>query len=181
MEMTMKRGNPFFVRIDEVPKDGKSFSIKLENDWVASLLTQAYSVGGMPARADFEIERDHDNLVVKGKLEVEVVFACSRCSEEVRITLRPKLSALYVPAQAHRVRLEDFENDDDGLDEMFGYEGRGFSIEQPFIDALSLALEPYPACDEQCVRAQSEQPVAEEEAVDPRWGPLAELKKKLKQ
>jgi uncharacterized metal-binding protein YceD (DUF177 family) len=181
MEMTMKKGNPFFVRIDEVPKNGKALSVELEKDWVAPLLTQAYSVGGTPARADFEIERDRDNLIVKGKLEVAVVFACSKCNEETQITLRPKLSALYVPAQAHRVRLEDFENDDDGLDEMFGYEGRGFSIEQPFIDALSLALDPYPACDERCTGAESEAPAAEEKAVDPRWGPLAELRKKLKQ
>ncbi len=177
----MKRGDPFFVRIDEVPKNGKSLSIELETDWVAPLLTQAYSVGGKPARADYEIERDRDNLIVKGKLEVDVLFACSRCSEEVRRTLHPKLSALYVPDQAHKVRLEDFENDDDGLDEMFGYEGRSFSIEQPFIDAISFALVPYPACDEQCGGPQGEQPVAEEDAVDPRWGPLAELKKKLKQ
>ncbi len=176
----MKRGDPFFVRIDEVPKNGRALSIELENDWVAPLLTQAYSVGGKPARADFEIERDRDNLIVKGVLEVDVKFACSRCDEEVRRTLRSKLSAIFVPDEAHRVRLEDFENDDDGLDDMFGYVGRGFSIEQPFVDALTLSLDPYPACDEQCEKVKSEQPDAEEKAVDPRWGPLAEMRKKLK-
>ena len=176
----MKRGDPFFVKIDEVPKNGRTLAIELGSDWVASLLTQAYSLGGKPARAEFEIERDHDNLVVKGELEVDVSYACSRCSEEVQRTLRPKLTAIFVPAKAHSVRLEDFENDDDGLDDMYGYEGRGFSIEQPFVDALSLSLVPYPVCAEQCDGVDVAHPAAEEEVVDPRWGPLAELKKKLK-
>lgn len=176
----MKKGDPFFVRIDEVPKSGRTLSIVLEVDWVAPLLTQAYSVSGKPARAEVEIERDSDNLIVKGKLEVDVTFACRRCGEAVQRTLHPKVFAIFVPAEAHRVRLEDFENDDDGLDDMFGYESRGFSIEQPFVDALTFSLEPYPACLEECGVGSVELPTAEEEALDPRWGPLVELKKKLK-
>lgn len=175
----MKRGDPFFVRIDEVPKNGRAFAIELGDDWVAPLLTQAFSSGGKPARAEYEIERDHDNLVVKGKLEVDVSYACSRCSEVVERTLHAKLAAIFVPAHAHRVRLDDFENDDAELDDMFGYEGRGFSIEQPFVDALTFALEPYPICGEECEGVEAEEPAATQEALDPRWGPLAELKKKL--
>jgi uncharacterized metal-binding protein YceD (DUF177 family) len=181
MEMTMKKDDPFFVRLDGVPRNGRTLVMDLEEEWVAPLLTDAYSASGKGARAEAHIERHGDNLVVKGELELGVVFACSRCGQEVKETIASPVTAIFVPEGAHHVRLNDFENDDDELDDLIGYTGRSFSIEQPFVDAITLALAAYPVCQEGCpgITVPVPETPAQEGQVDPRWGPLAELKKKL--
>jgi uncharacterized metal-binding protein YceD (DUF177 family) len=180
----MKREDPFFVSLDEVPQAGRTASTDLELEWLARLLGTAYSDAGKEPHVEFHVVRDRDNLVVKGIVDVDVSFACSRCGEPAERHLSCPVKAVYVPEEKHRVRLDDFVNDDEELDELFGYQTRAFSIEQPFVDALALALDPYPCCSDACPGVpQGNGTVATGGAdgpVDARWGPLLEMKKKLK-
>jgi len=181
--MIMKRDDPFVLHLDEIPKAGRSVSAVLEEDWLEPLLGPAWRSAGKGATVSYQAQMEGDNLVIEGTFETDLLFECSRCGVETERNISEEVKAVYLPADKHRHHLGDVEVDDDSLDELMSYEGKIFSVEQPFVDVLALGLSPYPACGPECtgVRVAPEVPAEDSsgEDVDPRWGRLLELKQKL--
>lgn len=183
----MKRDKPFLLHLDEIPDAGSDVSVVLEVDWLEPVLGKVWRSAGKGARVSYVATRDGDNLVVEGSIEADLLFECSRCGTETAQTVTEKVRSIFLPAERHRHHLEGLKVDDDSLDEFMSYEGRSFSVEQPFVDALALGLPPYPICAPECEGMEftggfgTSDDDATGEEVDPRWGRLLELRQKIRE
>jgi len=182
--MIVEKGNPFFVRIDEVPKPGLRVQAELSAEWLASVLYAAYQPTGKGAKIEINLERDGDSLVVKGEITFEYAFGCSRCAVSVERESIVPVVALFTPAQRHRVHLADVEIEEGRMDGLFSYEARAFSIEEPFVETVVFSLDPYPLCTPECAglcpqcgkSLNSQSCNCPEQNVDPRWAALPKLR-----
>ena len=182
----MKKEEPFFVRFDEVPKAGIRLETLLTRDWLSSVLTSAYRTTEARPALKLTIEKDDGNLLVTGQVSFTCRFDCSRCAEPAGLSDSVMVKAVFAPAQRKRLHLVDAEVEDGGLDAWHTFDGNAFCIEQPFVDAVTTSLEPYPLCSPDCVglcphcgAAAGSLCGCREEAVDPRWAALAKLKEKM--
>lgn len=187
--MIAKKRDPFLIVLDEVPRAGLQVSTRLPTEWIATLLGPVYEGDGEGAELSYAAIKDGSNLVVSGTVSFRVKFACSRCAETVSRTLSPACRAVFVPKGTSGIRFGAVEIDEGGVDEVFEYESSTFSVEQPFVDSVLFALDPYPVCCEDCeglcprcgasLRSGRGCNCPREEP-DPRWEKLALLRKNNK-
>jgi len=140
----------FDIHIDEIPQAGLDRSSDLPEGWLASHLGSAYRSTGKPETIRAHVRREGNNVLVTATLKGEVRFECSRCADAGIRSLDLAVKALFVPQDATHIHLEDMDMSADGLEGMFEYTGRTFSIEPPLAEAVVFAFEDYPLCTEDC-------------------------------
>ncbi|MBM4372538.1 MAG: DUF177 domain-containing protein, partial [Deltaproteobacteria bacterium] len=124
-----------------------------------------------------------ENLLVRATLSLEAVFDCSRCAEEGRGSWEVRSETLFVPSERGTTKLAGEEIDDEGFDDVVEFDGRSVDLEPVLLQALAVALPPYPVCSDQCaglcpvcgVNRNRASCACDPRPVDPRWGPLAQL------
>lgn len=136
------------------------------------------------------VERTDDVLDIRGDITVPYTLVCSRCVvERARESVLP-VRWVLVPLRtldAERLRDdEEIELSTDDLDVSF-YSSDEIDLGELVREALILELDPGDECGEEAcdarlaeLKASLESVGAEEDAIDPRWAGLAELKNKLK-
>lgn len=182
----MKKEDPFLVRLDEVPAGGLAVDTVPESGWAAPLLGDSYKRLGKPATISYLATCDDGRLKIRGSVELDVQFSCSRCAEDSNTRHRFDVDVLYVPESQRRIMLGDAEDDHDQFNDLFGYESNRVSVEEPFADSVVMGLAPFPVCQPECkglcphcgVNLNLTNCSCEPEP-DSRWGPLAGLKAKL--
>jgi len=148
--MIVKMPGLFDIHIDEIPQAGLELDCDLPEGWLAKHLGLAYRPSGKPESLVARIRREGDNVLVTATVLAEVECDCSRCAEGLSRPLDLSLKALFVPEDAAHIHLEDMDLSSDGLEGMFEYAGRTFSIEPLLAEAVVFALEDYPLCTEDC-------------------------------
>ena len=145
-----------------------------------------------PAHVRGHAYRSKRDVFVEAELEATVAFDCVRCLEPLALTLARKIRHLLVPGkrdlapvgeESMEAELHAEQDADEDLD---CYEGDTIDLVELLREDILLELPMNPTCVEasgaRCARFDevlSAPGAGGEPAVDPRWAPLLELKKKL--
>ena len=125
----------------------------------------------------------NDEVIVDSRLQTTLRFDCVRCLVENDFLLDVRLDHVLVrgasPSEHEALELTDA----DLSDEVDTFEGDEINLEPIIRQDLILALPMNPTCEDGTRGPCKVDAVTindEESIVDPRWAPLADLKKKLK-
>ncbi len=143
----------FAFKVEEIPLSGLDLRLELDSEWLAPLLPLAYTPGAKPALFKGRLDRTGDSLLFSGSIQFCARYNCSRCAEDFEHEGLAQLGGLYAPEEKNRTRLDDLEMDDledEALDDMFFYDNGIVDLEDQVADAVSLSLEPFPLCREDC-------------------------------
>jgi uncharacterized protein len=188
MTAEMKKDDPFWIQLDEVPQPGLLLDLDLPQEWQTGVLGPVYAPADRRPHLRLRATRKLDQLSVEGEVELRTRFQCSRCAEPQTRDFHFKVAAVFIPASESELSPDD----DDLLLEpdvqVCDYEARSFSIEQPFVEAAVLNVPAYPLCNTECkglcagcgANLNTEKCSCKKSAGDPRWAPLAGLSAVLK-
>jgi uncharacterized protein len=110
--------------------------------------------------ADLDLYADGDHAFAAGGFRGEVVVACSRCIEPVRLPIEEKLRVTFMPR--HELPADDAEEAADKAEagdgpevaeedlDLFPYEGDAIDLEPLFREQFVLAVPFAPLCREDC-------------------------------
>lgn len=170
------------VRLDEIPPEGLRVETELDPRSPAIEFLGAEG----PIRGEFRINRLGSQVLVRGLVAGRVQLECARClkafsveiQEAVNVELRPasEMDGAEVELKPDDLDVEYFSRDTLDLDHML-------------VEQISLALPMKPLCSDGCrgLCSMCGKPLSGgkcscvREEIDPRWGPLAALKKKLEE
>ena len=183
MDPKRKSSSALLLRLDEIPQAGQTLHVRLVSDEVRSSLPEAYRIdgskGGEVSGHALLVE---DNLHVNATVTVAGAFDCSRCAETKTGIWTAKVEALYVPAGRNSTKLGGDELDDEPFDDLIEYKGRTVDLRPSLVQALAVALEPYPVCSDACAglcpecgATRNQNKCTCTRPIDPRWGPLADI------
>ena len=125
----------------------------------------------------------NDEIIVDARLKTMLRFDCVRCLQEGTLNVDTRTDHVLVRGESKPAH-EDLELTEADLhDEADTFEGDEINLEPMFRQDLILALPMNPTCEDgergPCESITTTVEV-NEDFVDPRWAPLADLKKKLK-
>ena len=171
------------LRVDEIPRSGRTIHERLLSEEVASFLPEAYRIGGSRGgEVRGEVRLCEDNVHVNAILTVAATFNCSRCGEPSRGEWKVRTETLFVPADRKGTRLAGDELDEEHFDNIVEYEGRRIDLRPTLEQALVMALAPFPVCSDECAGICPEcganlnlGACTCTNSVDSRWRPLADL------
>lgn len=124
--------------------------------------------------ARFAIRREAAGVVARGRVEAEVVQACSVTDEPVSSQVDEPADLRFVPEL--EAGAEELELSADSLDTI-PYEGGRIDLGEAAAETMALALDPFPRCGEAADALRAAGVLSEEEARPP--GKLASLRDKL--
>jgi uncharacterized protein len=130
------------------------------------------------------LHRSGSDIVVQGRLQVELSIPCARCLERFAFPVDKSLSVLMVPASKLKIPegSKEYEVSPDEAD-ILAYDGETVVLDDLVHDELVLETPMIPLCSEACPgipRPPGVSPPNEEKpAIDPRLAPLARLKAKV--
>ncbi len=143
----------FAFKVEEIPLSGIDLRAQLDSEWLAPLLPLAYTPADKPALFTGRLDRVGDSLLFNGTLEFSARYLCSRCAEGFVHEGTARMNGLYAPEEKNRTRLDDLEMDDledEALDDMFFYDNGIVDLEDQVANAVTISLEPFPICREEC-------------------------------
>ena len=170
--------------VDELPTAGLEINETLESAWVDEALGPALSVSDSPVTVILALVRRERNVQVDGTVDIQSRFRCSRCAEEGSEKLTVPINWTFV----HGV--ED-ERQGGTMEEQGVEEERNLSFfSDPTVDLEPVILEQivfsapsFPICRTDCkgLCAQCGQDLNVEqckceEAIDPRWEKLRDIR-----
>jgi uncharacterized protein len=200
-----------------IPVEGVAIEAMVPSAWLDAVLADAklaVGAGEWEARSDRKgghlkarLSRSGHDVVVRGRVQAEIVLACARCLGPTRIAVDGELSLLLrpLPRAAHsphgphghggtgrasrpgaseRGSAEDYEFSTEEA-ELDSFDGETVVLDGFVREAILLELPQFPLCSDGCVgipAAPAGWPVvvAEPEPdIDPRLAPLGALRTKL--
>ncbi|MDW8361299.1 MAG: YceD family protein [Myxococcales bacterium] len=99
---------------------------------------------GAPGSLDLEAQRRGSEVLVRGRLAVDVLAECARCLEPARVAVRTDLIALFVPAGADRA-----VRDDDDID-VETYRGEQIGLDALVREHILVEIPMQPLCRPDC-------------------------------
>ena len=173
------------LRLDEIPRSGRTLQVRLLSDEVGSFLPKAYRIdGARGGEVRGEVILAGDNIHVNAILTVAAAFDCSRCAEPSRGDWEVRIETLFVPAGRKGTRLAGDELDEEHFDDIVEYQGQRIDLRPILEQALAVALTPFPVCSDDCAGVCLECGAnlnlsacicTSTKPIDSRWGPLADL------
>lgn len=141
-------------------------------------------------RVRLELEKIDDLILLSGQVSGEAGFECARCLKDNDRSIALSMRWTFVPRKSMlsggMTAEEEYELTADDLDVSF-FDGDEIDLADVVREAILLELDAVPrcevdACDESVYRSASSQPdsARSEDAMDPRWAKLAEMKANLK-
>jgi uncharacterized protein len=169
-------------------RNERSFEIPVERfEQYLQQVDVLYHAADEPCHVDLEIDRFEESLFVRGDIEGPMSFECARCLADRDDRLNLNFHWTLFPQESLEVeRLsekEEVELSEDDLDVSF-YEGEEVNLEELVRELILLELPPAPHCQtDDCLDIEEIEALKTqkeiENAVDPRWEKLQQLKKKL--
>jgi len=135
---------------------------------------------GVPEGANVELtvsfESVSEGIWVHGTVAAEAVGECSRCLDEVRVSISPDVQGLFVYPDAKA------EDEEDEPEDMFEFDGDAIDLEEIVRDAVVTALPFIPLCEpdcpglcDQCGARLADNADHAHDVIDPRWSALQGL------
>jgi uncharacterized protein len=189
----------FSIPARDLDAAGKPFRFPIRAAWIRGAV-EGTDVSATDRDGLFEarVSKSGNDVVLRGRLDAELVIPCARCLEPARVAVHEPVSALFVPsstlraenAGADRGKARDRGDDDDvagtaDSPDVVAYDGETVVLDNLVRDEMLLALPIVPLCSEACagIRLEPSAPAApaaapDEIGVDPRLLPLLSLKHK---
>jgi uncharacterized protein len=177
----------FPISVAELDAGGREYKFPVRAAWVRGALedTDATSAGTDGA-LDVRVSKSGHDVVVRGRIDIDLQTQCARCLKDVTIHLEHPVTALMVPASEIRAGGragrdgEEVELSAGDLD-VVPYSGETIALDDLVRDELVLEVPIVPLCSEDCAGI-SPPPAVEGDAngeaqIDPRLLPLLRLKK----
>jgi uncharacterized protein len=134
---------------------------------------------GVPEGGEVSLDVRFDSLAegvwVDGTITADAVGECSRCLDEVRLTVSPAIQGLFTDAE---VEVGDEEDPSD----VYEFDGDVIDLEELVRDAVVTALPFIPLCEldcpglcDQCGARLADDPDHAHDVIDPRWSALQGL------
>jgi uncharacterized metal-binding protein YceD (DUF177 family) len=171
------------IVVDEIPQAGLAIAGELPPEWLGESALTLYRPAS-PVTVALAVRRHQDMVHVEGQVRLVLDFECSRTLAPGTVALALEVQAVFQPAGRHEVSLGDgieveaFEEayDDEGL---LTYDGPSIDLEPLIREEVLLAQDPYPVVEPAPEAAEGPLWSSAEEAVDPRWDKLKQVKPKL--
>ncbi len=183
----------FKFRFEELSHEGRDFADTLAEPVVKDAVEGLVGPLGYTAQGAIAVQGtvyrlSGTEVVVTGSLSGTLGFACARCLADRVLPVQGAFDHLLVKRSKSAPKVaEELVVEDDLLDEpdVEGFDGDHIDLSDLMREDLVLAVPMNPTCED-AVDATCERPAAlaepeepAEAAIDPRWAPLLELKKKL--
>jgi uncharacterized protein len=173
----------FPISIAELDAGGREYEFAVRAAWVRGALEDTGATAAGPdGKLDVRVSKSGHDVVVRGRLDIELQTQCARCLADVTLHLEHPVTALLVPASEMRGGRtgEEVELSAEDLD-VVPYSGESIALDDIVRDELVLEVPIVPLCSEDCPGI-SPPPAPEgeangEAAIDPRLLPLLRLKK----
>jgi uncharacterized protein len=140
------------VPVERITWEGLDVPVLLDADWFAQWLQEQPGLDfslEKPLTGSVRLERHDDNILLRGRLQGELHFTCSRCLDtftgplESTFDLLIKTGRVPVPAQ-------EMELDSDELNEEY-FQGEELDMNVLLREQILLALPLKPLCREECL------------------------------
>jgi uncharacterized protein len=147
----MKKQPVLTVPVERITWEGLDFPVSLDADWFAHWLKEQPGLDfslEKPLTGNVHLERHDDSILLRGQLQGELHFTCSRCLDpftgplDCTFDLLIKTSRAPVPAQ-------EMELDSEELDEEYS-QGDELDLNVLLREQILLALPLKPLCREDC-------------------------------
>ncbi|HVJ94255.1 MAG TPA: DUF177 domain-containing protein [Labilithrix sp.] len=169
----------YSIPVSELDAGGKEYSFTVRASWVRGALegheaTTAGTDGALVVRAS---KSGHD-VVVHGTLDAELTIPCARCLEPARLSVRSKISVLYVPASRLSSGKGDGDNElSDEEADTLPFDGETVNLDDLVRDELVLEVPMIPLCSDACpgMSPAPDPERAGEKPIDPRLAPLLDF------
>jgi uncharacterized protein len=177
----------FPVSIADLDAGGREFKFAVRAAWVRGALEETDATAAGPdGKLDVRVSKSGHDVVVRGRLDIDLQTHCARCLKDVTIHLEHPLTALMVPASD--VRSAGRASNDGELEltaedlDVVPYSGETIALDDIVRDELVLEVPIVPLCSEDCAGIspppqEGDATRSEEAAIDPRLLPLLRLKK----
>ena len=173
----MNKPPQLIIPLDEIPNPGLQIGGDLPETWLTESLLEAYTATS-PMAVEMELKRIGDNILVRGTLEVDVTYKCSRTGAPDSTHLSVSMSELFQPISNRTMNFRDAEvsSEELGTDEPFMYEGNRIDLE-PFVrENLVMAQNPFPTHSEASELTEGSIAWSSRgDEIDPRWAKLKDL------
>ena len=171
--------------IRELNEGSNPIAFKIDVAGVDAILKEVDDlyVANAPCEVRFDVQKLTDMMLVLGEVRLPHGAQCARCLVDMKrlLTLKIRWTLLPTSSLGHRVsEEEEVELTTDDLDVSF-YDGDEIDLADLVREAVLLETEQVPRCDvDDCSNKLYVQPPADSAPkVDPRWGPLQQMKEKL--
>lgn len=151
--MSVKSEKPFLVRLREIPPEGLRRSFDLGGDWgVRTLAGTDASVSPGGLRAEVDLQRAHQDVVAKGRLDGQLEVPCGRCLTTATLDVDVPFQVTFVPASdapGDGGGGDELEVDED-LADLATYVHDEVDLDAPLREEVLLALPIAHLCREDC-------------------------------
>jgi uncharacterized protein len=179
----------FPVSIADLDAGGREFTFAVRAAWVRGALEDTdATAAGADGKLGVRVSKSGNDVVVHGRLDIDLTTQCARCLKDVTLHLEHPLTALMVPASDLRGHGgkggkgrdgEEVELTAEELD-VVTYSGETIALDDLVRDELVLEIPIVPLCSDDCAGiSPPPAPQGEangEAAIDPRLLPLLRLK-----
>ena len=175
----------FVLQIQDLDEVGEDWNFAIRPDWLASTLADTdLKAGTKDGHLSVHAQRSETDVLVQGRLEVEVAAICARCLADVPIDVDLAMTALYSP---EHTRPRETDEVDVQLNEMNRdyYRGAQVVLDSMVRELLLLEVPMKPLCSEDCKGISVPEHIRPPDEVfggsvpDARFAPLLKLKEAL--
>lgn len=148
----MKKLPVLTVPIERLTWEGLDVPVALDADWFAQWLKEQPELDfalEKPISGNIHLERHDDNILLRGRLQGEVRFTCSRCLDSFTGPLHCTFDVLIKTGRAPAPVL-DTELASEELDEEY-FQGDELDLNLLLREQILLALPLKPLCREDCL------------------------------
>jgi uncharacterized protein len=180
----------FPVSIADLDAGGREFTFAVRAAWVRGALEDTDATAtGTDGKLDVRLSKSGNDVVVRGRIDIDLTTQCARCLKDVMLHLEHPLTALMVPASEIHGKSRGARRDGDGDEveltaeelDVVTYSGETIALDDLVRDELVLEIPIVPLCSDDCAGiSPPPAPPGEvngEAAIDPRLLPLLRLKK----
>lgn len=169
----------FAIPVRDLDAAGRPYRFPLRSAWLRGALENTeVATTERDGLVDVRLSKSGHDVVIRGKIEAELVLPCARCLEPARFSVREDLSALATE-EARSKRPASDEEELTGEDaDVIPYDGETVVLDDLVRDVLLLGIPMIPLCSEACPGISPDLARASgDEGLDPRLKPLLRLKK----
>ena len=123
------------IQLDSIPDDGLDVHADAGAPWAVAAVELSLGVPPASLHFDVKVSRIEDHVRVRGEGDASGEFACDRCGEPVRLSLRGPIDLYYAPESY--LKGADSELGADDLD-IGWFDGEALQLADVFSEAVAL-------------------------------------------
>jgi uncharacterized protein len=166
----------FTITASDLDAGGRAYRFAVAPRWLAGQLEDHEAKpAANPGVLDVRASKSGNDVVVSGKLDLDLVVPCARCTEPFDLHVHSDIGVLYAPASKLKTPAkQEYEFSSEEADTL-PYDGETVVLDDLVRDEMLLEIPMIPLCSEGCT-GMSTGPNAtektEEKGIDPRLAPL---------